>query len=164
MVHTSTHGARKPPGPKKRRGEKDWTMMKTMAKLRMAHASTHGARKPPGPIKYKHENLFSVFTSARSWCRRCMTDVVFVVFRHQRCVHACTDLAKIHTTSSISFGFKTSLSIRRIVWDLDRAHTCFSPFACLLCMQSNFFGIFLFRHLQMMCIPKFNSLETLEVV
>ena len=30
--------------------EKDWTMVKTMAKLRMAHASTHGAHKPPGPI------------------------------------------------------------------------------------------------------------------
>ena len=30
--------------------EEDWTMVITMAKLRMAHASTHGARKPPGPI------------------------------------------------------------------------------------------------------------------
>ena len=28
--------------------KKDWTMVITMAKLRMAHASTHGARKPPG--------------------------------------------------------------------------------------------------------------------
>ena len=35
---------------RRRRGERDLTMVKTMAKLRMAHASTHGARKPPGPI------------------------------------------------------------------------------------------------------------------
>ena len=46
MAHASTHGARKPPGPKE-----DWTMVITMAKLRMAHTSTHGARKPPGPKK-----------------------------------------------------------------------------------------------------------------
>ena len=34
---------------KRKKKRKDWTMVKTMAKLRMAHASTHGARKPPGP-------------------------------------------------------------------------------------------------------------------
>ena len=39
MAQASTHGARKPPGPK------DRTMVLTMAKLRMAQASTHGARK-----------------------------------------------------------------------------------------------------------------------
>ena len=32
-----------------RKKRRDWTMVKTMAKLRMAHASTHGARKPPRP-------------------------------------------------------------------------------------------------------------------
>ena len=48
MAHASTHGARKPPGPKERK-----TMVITMAKLRMAHASTHGARKPPGPKSAK---------------------------------------------------------------------------------------------------------------
>ena len=37
---------------RKKRGEKDWTMVITMAKLRMAHASMHGARKPPGPKTY----------------------------------------------------------------------------------------------------------------
>ena len=42
------HGARKPPGQKKKR-EKDRKLMIAMAKLRMAHPSTHGARKPPGP-------------------------------------------------------------------------------------------------------------------
>ena len=35
---------------KEKKRERDWTMVITMAKLRMAHASTHGARKPPGPI------------------------------------------------------------------------------------------------------------------
>ena len=39
---------------KKEEREKDWTMVITMAKLRMANASTHGARKPPGP---KEERL-----------------------------------------------------------------------------------------------------------
>ena len=34
---------------KEKKREKDRTMVKTMAKLRMAHASTHGARKPSGP-------------------------------------------------------------------------------------------------------------------
>ena len=48
MAHASTHGARKPPGPKNRE-KKDQTMVITMAKLRIAHASTHGARKSPGP-------------------------------------------------------------------------------------------------------------------
>ena len=47
MAHARTHGARKPPGPKKR--EKERKLVITMAKLRMAHASTRGARKPPGP-------------------------------------------------------------------------------------------------------------------
>ena len=47
MAHASTHGTRKPPGPKER--EKERKLVITMAKLRMAHASTHGARKPPGP-------------------------------------------------------------------------------------------------------------------
>ena len=44
MAHASTHGARKPPGPKKDREkrEKDRTMVITMAKLRMAHASRLG--------------------------------------------------------------------------------------------------------------------------
>ena len=37
--------------------EKDWTMVITMAKLRMAHASTHCARKPPGPKERKRERL-----------------------------------------------------------------------------------------------------------
>ena len=51
-MHASTHGARKPPGPKERKKEEEEerTMVITMDKLRMAHASTHGARKPPGPI------------------------------------------------------------------------------------------------------------------
>ena len=35
---------------KKRKEKIDWTMVITMAKLRMAPASTHGTRKPPGPI------------------------------------------------------------------------------------------------------------------
>ena len=35
---------------KSKNEEEDWTMVITMAKLRMAHASTHGARKPPGPM------------------------------------------------------------------------------------------------------------------
>ena len=48
MAHASTHGARKPPGPKKK--EEERTMVTTMAKLHMAHASTHGARMPPGLI------------------------------------------------------------------------------------------------------------------
>ena len=43
------HGRKKKKRKKKRR--RDWTMVITMAKLRMAHASTHGARKPPGPIQ-----------------------------------------------------------------------------------------------------------------
>ena len=47
MAHASTHGARKPLGPKKRREERKTVI--TMAKLRMAHASTNGVRKPPGP-------------------------------------------------------------------------------------------------------------------
>ena len=34
---------------KEKERKKDWTMVITMAKLRMAHASMHGARKPPGP-------------------------------------------------------------------------------------------------------------------
>ena len=34
---------------RKKKGEKDLTMVITMAKLRRAHASTHGALKPPGP-------------------------------------------------------------------------------------------------------------------
>ena len=34
---------------KKKKKKEDWTMVITMAKLRMAHATTHGARKPPGP-------------------------------------------------------------------------------------------------------------------
>ena len=50
MAHASTHGARKPPGPKKRGEKEERKLVKTMAKLRMAHASRHGARKPPGPI------------------------------------------------------------------------------------------------------------------
>ena len=49
MAHASTHGARKPPGPKKER-ERERKLVITMAKLCMAHAGTHGARKPPGPI------------------------------------------------------------------------------------------------------------------
>ena len=48
MAHASTHGARKPPGPKKER-KRERKLVKTMAKLRMAHASTHDAHKPPGP-------------------------------------------------------------------------------------------------------------------
>ena len=46
-------GSKAEDGGKKEK-RKDWTMVKTMAKLRMAHASTHGARKPPGP-KRKRE-------------------------------------------------------------------------------------------------------------
>ena len=34
---------------KGKRGERDWTIVITMAKLNMAPASTHNARKPPGP-------------------------------------------------------------------------------------------------------------------
>ena len=48
MAHASTHGARKPPGPKRKKEKRKLVI--TMAKLRMAHASTHGARNPPGPI------------------------------------------------------------------------------------------------------------------
>ena len=29
-------------------------------------------------------------------------NVVFVVFRHQRCVHACTDLAKMHAVLKLA--------------------------------------------------------------
>ena len=44
MAHASTHGARKPPGPKERLNNGD-----NNGQASMAHASTHGARKPPGP-------------------------------------------------------------------------------------------------------------------
>ena len=50
MAHLSTHGARKPPGPKKERKREERKLVITMAKLRMAHSSTHGAQKPSGPI------------------------------------------------------------------------------------------------------------------
>ena len=45
--NATSRGARKAAWAKRKR---DWTMVITMAKLRMAHESTHGARKPPGPI------------------------------------------------------------------------------------------------------------------
>ena len=44
---------------KKKEREKDWTMVITMAKLRMVHASTHGARKPPGPKQAKHRQALA---------------------------------------------------------------------------------------------------------
>ena len=47
---------------KRRRGKKDWTMVITMAKLRMAHASTHGARKPPGPKRRGKKDWTMVIT------------------------------------------------------------------------------------------------------
>ena len=47
----ATHGARKHAWRTQATWAKkeDWTMVITMAKLRMAHASMHGAHKPPGP-------------------------------------------------------------------------------------------------------------------
>ena len=51
MAHASTHGARKPPGPKILQGLRvvQAAVTERRKKLHMAHASTHGARKPPGP-------------------------------------------------------------------------------------------------------------------
>ena len=43
MAHASTHGARKPPGPKKERLNDG------------NNNGTHGARKPPGPKHIKSE-------------------------------------------------------------------------------------------------------------
>ena len=48
MAHASTHGARKPPGPKEERlndGKNNGQAM-------------HGARKPPGPKKSFKKRLF----------------------------------------------------------------------------------------------------------
>ena len=43
MAHASTHGARKPPGPKKERANNGDNNGQ----------ATHGARKPPGPKREK---------------------------------------------------------------------------------------------------------------
>ena len=53
MAHARTHGARKPPGPKKeRKKEERLNDAENKAKLYMAHGRTHGARKPPGPKRF----------------------------------------------------------------------------------------------------------------
>ena len=46
--------------------DKDWTMVITMAKLRIAHASTHGTRKPPGP-KWIFDNEVKSLSSPSEW-------------------------------------------------------------------------------------------------
>ena len=47
MAHASTHGARKPPGPKKKKEER-------LNDGNNNGQATHGARKPPGPKYYLH--------------------------------------------------------------------------------------------------------------
>ena len=44
MAHASTHGARKPPGPKRRREKKE-----RLNDGNNNGQATHGERKPPGP-------------------------------------------------------------------------------------------------------------------
>ena len=49
MAHASTHGARKPPGPKK---EKEREKKERLNNGDNNGQATHGARKPPGPISF----------------------------------------------------------------------------------------------------------------
>ena len=61
-----THGRFPEVGQKQkteRERKRDWTMVITMAKLRMAHASTHGARNPPGPKKHWVNCLSNIILS-----------------------------------------------------------------------------------------------------
>ena len=61
-------GSKAKDGEEKKKGEKDWTMVITMAKLRMAHASTHGTRKPPGPTSNCIKINFKRLKSCRNLC------------------------------------------------------------------------------------------------
>ena len=71
-------GSKAKDGGKER--ERDWTMVITMAKLRMAHASMHVARKPPGPKSW-FSPVFSSFHGQRSvtaaWATRSPWSILF---------------------------------------------------------------------------------------
>ena len=61
MAHASTHGARKPPGPK------DRTMAITMAKLRMAHAWRTQARMAHASPLGQHLFTQMLYNAHRIW-------------------------------------------------------------------------------------------------
>ena len=52
MAHASTHGARKPPGPKERKRKKE-----RLNDGNNNGQAMHGARKPPGPKGEKLQEL-----------------------------------------------------------------------------------------------------------